>query len=174
VLGVVLAVQAWLARDLARGAAPPLPAPDLAARGAPPDGQALERPALVYFWATWCPTCDLQGGAVSRIARDHPVVTVALQSGGAGEVRSHLAAAGLDFPVVLDPGGRMAAAWGVQGVPAAFVVLPGGEIRFAERGYRTGPGLRARLWWARLTGSRGGAETATLRQGLLAGPPLDG
>jgi hypothetical protein len=78
------------------------------------------------------------------------VLTVALQSGGADEVRSHLGKAGVDLPVILDPHGELAAAYGVRGVPASFVLDGTGHIRFVEMGYTTGPGLRLRLWWAAL------------------------
>jgi peroxiredoxin len=55
---------------------------------------------------------------------------------------------GLDFPVVLDEQGALAARFGVRGVPASFVLGSGGEIKFKEIGYTTELGLRARMWLA--------------------------
>jgi peroxiredoxin len=77
------------------------------------------------------------------------VLTVALQSGEAGEIVSYLQAADLDFPVVPDPDGAIARRWGVGGVPASFVIDPEGRIAFATVGLSTEPGLRMRLWAAK-------------------------
>lgn len=148
---VVLGIQWWQARPLASG-----PAPALAARlldGRPfalerlrEDGQA--RPVLVHFWATWCPVCRLGQDTIDAIARDNPVVTVAVQSGDAQELRAHLSGQSLSFPVLPDPEGVLSDAWGVPAVPASFVVDRTGRIRFATTGHTTEAGLRARLWVA--------------------------
>jgi peroxiredoxin len=147
ILAIVGAVQWWKARPLVAGAAPPLVGVTL-------DGQALDlaglagRPVLVHFWASWCPVCGLMDGAVDAIARDHAVVTVAMQSGGADELRRYMAQTGHGFPVIADPTGQIADRWGVVGVPATFVVDPSGRIRDAVVGIATQPGLRWRLWRA--------------------------
>ncbi len=141
---VFFGVRAWMTQDLAAGPTPPL-------NGLTLDGQPVQlagdQPVLVHFWATWCPVCRTQEGTIDAIARDHRVITVALQSGEAAELRHHLEAEGLSLTVIPDPEGRIAAAWGVTGVPASFVVRDG-TIRFREKGYTSGPGLRARLWLA--------------------------
>jgi alkyl hydroperoxide reductase subunit AhpC len=54
------------------------------------------------------------------------------------------------MPIVLDPDGRLARAWGVRSLPTSFVVDREGEIRTVEVGYTTELGLRARLWLARV------------------------
>lgn len=151
ILAVFIGVQWWQARPLASG-----PAPALA--GTLLDGRpfTLERlraggetePVLVHFWATWCPVCRLEQGAIDAIARDHPVVTVAMQSGGEREIRAYLGEQGLRFPVLPDPEGVLSSAWGVPAVPASFVVDGTGRIRFATVGHTTEAGLRARLWAA--------------------------
>jgi thiol-disulfide isomerase/thioredoxin len=155
VIGIVLAVQWWQARSLASGAAPPLAGPEigqeigLAANDGWLDIARLRgAPVLVHFWGSWCPICRLMDGTVARIAEDHTVVSVALQSGSAPEVRTYLEQNGLALPVVLDPDGRLARDWGVTGVPASFVLDAEGRIRFATRGASSGPGLRLRLWLA--------------------------
>jgi len=104
---------------------------------------------LVYFWASWCPVCRLEQGSVSALLRDHPVVTVAMQSGSAAEVSGYLREHGLDWPVINDPDGALAARWGVRATPTFFVVDRERAIRFREVGYTSGPGLRLRLWLAR-------------------------
>lgn len=146
-LAVYLGVHAWLSRDLALGPAPPLAGPLL--DGGPPAPLVGDTPVLVHFWATWCPVCRLEQESIDSIAGDHPVITVALQSGNAGAVAAHLHARDLRVPVLNDPDGRIAEAWGVSAVPATFVVRDG-VIRYRERGFTTEAGLRLRLWLARV------------------------
>jgi thiol-disulfide isomerase/thioredoxin len=151
ILAVFIGIQWWKARPLATG-----PAPALAGHlldGRPFDLRALResgggRPVLVHFWATWCPVCRLGQDGIDAIARDHALVSVALQSGDERDIQDFMGKEGLGFPVLPDPYGEAASAWGVAGVPASFVVDAAGQIRFATVGYTTEAGLRARLWAA--------------------------
>jgi len=77
---------------------------------------------------------------------------VAMRSGDPAGVARHLAQAGLKWTVAADESGDISRTWGVSGVPAVFVLDAQGQVRFVTRGYSSGPGLRLRLWWARLTG----------------------
>jgi len=146
-LAVYLGVSWWQHRGLISGPAPALAAPLL-------DGSRFnlsaygDRPALVYFWGSWCPVCRLEQDAVAALAADRPVVTVAMQSGSDAELSAWLREQQLDFPVINDPDGTLAARWGVRAVPAFFVVDRNGVIRFREVGYTSGAGLRLRLWLA--------------------------
>jgi thiol-disulfide isomerase/thioredoxin len=148
VIGVLLAVRACQLRDVASGAAPSLAGTTLT--GAPfVLAQAADRPILVHFWATWCSICRLEQGSIDSLARDYPVITVAMQSGADAEVLRHLAESNLSFAAINDPSGEIAARWGVRAVPASFVVDAAGQVRFVEVGYTTGLGLRARMLLAR-------------------------
>jgi peroxiredoxin len=132
-VAAVVAIRAWQQRDMASGAAPPLQGMTLAGRhyelGARPG-----HPVLVHFWATWCPICRTELGSITSIAGRADVITVAMQSGTPQEVARYLRAQGADFPVLNDPDGRLAQAWGVHAVPASFVIGPDGDIRFVEVG----------------------------------------
>ena len=147
IAAIVAAVQWWKGRGLVTGEAPPLVGVTL--DGAPVDlADWRGRPVLVHFWATWCPVCRITDGAIESIADDHAVVTVALQSGTPDEIRAFMRETGQDFPVVSDPDGRLAQAWGVAGVPTSFVIDGDGRIRSSIVGVSTEPGLRLRLWLA--------------------------
>lgn len=145
----VFALEQWLTRAAVHGPAPPF-------AGATVDGRAFSleqlrgQPALVHFWATWCPICELEHGALAALAEDAPVITVAMQSGSAAEVASYLRRQGLTLPVVVDEQGELARVYGVTGVPASFVLDRTGAVRFVTRGYTSGWGLRLRLWLAGL------------------------
>jgi len=149
VLVLILGIRAWQQSGTASG-----PAPALA--GELLDGKPVAlaafagRPVLVHFWATWCPICRAEQGSIDALARDVPVITVAMQSGSREEVIQFLRKEALSFPVLNDPDGVIAARWGVRAVPASFIVDGAGQIRFLEIGYSTGVGLRLRLWLAGL------------------------
>lgn len=112
------------------------------------DLAAYEKPMLLYFFAEWCPICRLQNPVIERLAKDYPVIGVAMQSGSAGKLRRYLDEAGLAIRVINDPDGRISREWGVNGVPAAFIIGPDGTVAYSTRGYATEAGLRGRLWLA--------------------------
>ena len=151
-LAVFLAIQAWQQRDVPSGPAPVTTGSladgrgfDLNAwRAGHPDG-----PVALHFWAEWCPICSTEEGSIASVSADWPVMTVAMQSGGADQVARHLAKKGLAWPALVDADGRIAAAYGLKGVPAFVVIDSRGTIRSVSTGYTTELGMRLRLWWAR-------------------------
>ena len=145
---LIMGVRAWQQRDIEKGLAPPL-------SGILLDGKPFvlatkpAQPVLVHFWATWCPICRAEEGSIESLARDNPnVITVAMQSGNSAAVQQYMQKQGVSFPVINDADNRISAAWGVNGVPASFIIDSGGNIRYVEIGYTTGIGLRFRLWLA--------------------------
>ena len=143
---VVVALQWWQARNLVEGSAPPLTG--LLVDGDPYQLQPAQGPTLVHFWAEWCPICRFEQDSIDRIASDWPVMTVATTSGSADEVAAYLREHGLTMPALIDETGQLAQAWGVNGVPATFVIDRDGGIAHAGMGYSTEWGLRLRLWLA--------------------------
>jgi thiol-disulfide isomerase/thioredoxin len=147
-VAVVIGVRFYQQRTLAEGPAP-------VTRAALLNGQVFDlaawrgEPLLVYFWASWCPVCRLEQGAIAALVRDQRVVTVAMQSGSSAEVAKYLREQGLEIPVINDPDGALAARWGVRATPSFFIVDGTGAIRFREVGYTSEPGLRLRMWLAR-------------------------
>lgn len=148
ILSAALALHYQRGQDLAAGPAPAL-------SGTLLDGRPFElaqlqgRPALVYFWASWCGVCKAMQHNIDALQGEVPMVSVALQSGGAQEVARYLAEKGSRMPALLDEDGALAARYGLHGVPAAFILSPDGSIRYTALGYSTEFGLRLRLWLAR-------------------------
>jgi len=146
-VAIYFGVRFYQQRTLIEGPAPALQATRL-------DGQAMAltglrgQPVLVYFWATWCPVCRLEQGSIESLASDYRVVAVAMQSGTPADVSRYVQEHGLRVPVINDPNGAIAAAWGVRATPTSFIIDRDGQIRFREVGYTTELGLRLRLWWA--------------------------
>lgn len=145
---LIMGVRAWQQRDIVKGMAPPL-------SGLLLDGKPFvlaakpAQPVLVHFWATWCPICRAEQGSIESLAHDNPnVITVAMQSGNSSAVQQYMREQGVSFPVVNDADSRISASWGVNAVPASFIVDMEGKIRYVEVGYTTAIGLRLRLWLA--------------------------
>ena len=150
VLAIILGVRAWQQQGVVSGPAPELAGVLLNGKEHFSLAAMHGQPVLVHFWATWCPVCRAEQGSIEALAKEYPVITVAMQSGGAEAVIAHLTKEALSFPVLNDPDGTIAAQWGARVVPTSFVVDGAGRIRFVEVGYTTGIGLRARLWLARV------------------------
>lgn len=145
---IIFGVRAWQQRDIVTGMAPPL-------SGTLLDGKPFvlaakpAQPVLVHFWATWCPICRAEEGSIESLAHDNPnVITIAMQSGNSAVVQQYMREQSVSFPVINDADNQISARWGVQAVPASFIVDTDGKIRYVEVGYTTGVGLRLRLWLA--------------------------
>ncbi len=147
ILLILFAVRSWTQRDMVSGLAPDLQANLL-------NGESYSlladkrRPLLVHFWASWCPVCQFEQDSIQAISADHPVITIAMQSGDAQEVISYMQQEGLQFPVINDPHGLLARRFGVRGVPSSFIIDENNTIVFRESGFTTEIGLRFRLWLA--------------------------
>ncbi|MCK4866368.1 MAG: protein disulfide oxidoreductase [Gammaproteobacteria bacterium] len=146
---VLLAVRFWMQRDVVSGIAPNISAATL-------KGQHFDlykdqrRPMLVHFWATWCPVCKLEQSNIENTAKDHPVMTIAMQSGNNDELSQFMQAEKLSFTVINDESGMLSRSYNIRGVPVSFIIDKENKIEFVEVGYTTELGLRVRLWWAGL------------------------
>ncbi len=157
VLAVVFGVQAWQTRDVPSGTAP-----ELAFTMLHPDGSRRSttlaewrathpgQPVALHLWAEWCPICRTEEHSVTRLARDWPVLTVAMQSGPPDAVARVLAQRQLPWATAVDPQGEIVHALGFKAVPAFVVIDAKGQLRGASVGYTSEIGMRLRLWWARL------------------------
>lgn len=150
ILTVLAAVHWYKARPLADGMAPALSGQAVRTLEQIDLSAPASGPRLVHFWASWCPICKLEEGSIEALGTDYEVITVAMQSGDAEEISRYLDERILDLRVIADPNGDIARRWGVQAVPASFIIDSEGAIRFRRIGYTTGFGLRARLWLTQL------------------------
>ena len=149
---IILAVFLGIRVYLTQGSIKTGPAPDFG--GVLLDGSSFQlqdlrgKPALIHFWATWCKICALNDGAIDDLAKDLPVITVAMESGGKKSVQKEMEQRGLNFPVFVDELGKLANLYRVKGVPTNYIIDAKGNIRYVEVGYTSGLGLRVRMWLA--------------------------
>ncbi len=138
-------IQTFMQRDMRSGVAPDLPLKTIS--GSNSANLMMKKPAIIYFWGSWCGICATIQDTISAVLQDYPGVTVALRSGNNAEVTHYLLSHGLDWQVINDNDGSLAQAYGVNAVPAVFIISSEGEIKFMTLGYVTEIGLRLRLWW---------------------------
>ena len=102
-------------------------------------------PVLIYFWATWCGYCRTVSPAISDLAQEHQVVSVAMQSGSDAELREYLARQALEFPTINDASGALSANWGVRVTPSIVIVDSRGDVSWVTSGVTSKLGLQLRL-----------------------------
>ena len=103
------------------------------------------RPTVIHFWATWCPTCKLEAPNLESIKDDAHLITIAVNSGSDEELKTFMRERGYSYNVVNDSRGKLSKLFGVEAFPTTFIYSSKGELEFAEVGYSTTLGLRARL-----------------------------
>lgn len=155
VLAVFTGAHLWQTRHLPTGAVPDIPLrlnngetlmlSDWRARF---PGQ----PVALHVWAEWCPVCRAEEHNISRLQTDWPVLAIAMQSGGPGQVQRVLDQRGLPWTSAIDESGATARQLGVHAVPALLVLDARGSLSAASVGYTSEIGMRLRLLWARLRG----------------------
>jgi cytochrome c biogenesis protein CcmG/thiol:disulfide interchange protein DsbE len=137
VLGVLLASglrsdPAVIRSPLIGRAAPAFDLPRIDASGSLPLSSLRGRVVVLNFWASWCGPCRLEHPdleAAWQRYREHGVVIIGVgyqdRQADALDFRREL---GGDWPLVDDPGSRIALAYGVTGVPETFFIGPDGRI----------------------------------------------
>lgn len=86
---------------------------------------------LVNFWATWCPPCrkempDLQ--ALYDKYKDQGLVVLSISDEDVAKVGPFIAERKISYPVLLDPGRKVAEAFVVNGIPKSFVYDREGKL----------------------------------------------
>ncbi len=106
----------------------------------------VNKPVLIHFWATWCPTCKLEASTIQKLSKTASVITVAVSSGSDSEIKNFMQERELDFTVVNDNDGKFASKFSVTAFPTTFIYDKFGKIAFSEVGYSSLWGLKFRLW----------------------------
>ena len=97
------------------------------------------RVVLVDFWASWCAPCKASFPLLDALRRDLQPKGVEVLAVNVDERRrdmdAFLADRSHSMPILIDPKGVAAQAFGVQAMPSSFVIDRSGKIRFAHAGY---------------------------------------
>jgi len=85
-----------------------------------------KRGAVVLFWSGVCSHCARYDGYLNGFAAQRPQVGLVALASRHGETEPHIRSAmderRLTFPILHDPGGKVAKAWFTQQTPRAFLI----------------------------------------------------
>ncbi|MCD6190031.1 MAG: redoxin domain-containing protein [Sulfurimonas sp.] len=109
-----------------------------------------DKPILIHFWATWCPTCKLEASNIEMISKQYEVISVAVNSGSNKEIQNYLNEHGFTFKVVNDQQSIYSSEFKIAAFPTTFIYDKNRDLVFSEVGYTSTIGLYFRMWWAGL------------------------
>ncbi len=107
-------------------------------------------PAVLLFWATWCPYCRATMPYLDEIRADYlerGIKIFAINIKEDGDPIAHMRELGFDFVLALD-GDPVADAYGVRYTPGLFVVDAHGRILFRRRPTESQAGKTIAEFWA--------------------------
>ncbi len=107
-----------------------------------------DKPLLIHFWATWCPTCNMEASNIEFLSKYFEVITIAVKSGSDEDIKKYLKEHNYHFRVFNDSSGVVAQEFHVSGFPTTFIYDKKSTLRFSEVGYTSTLGLYLRILWA--------------------------
>jgi thiol-disulfide isomerase/thioredoxin len=97
---------------------------------------------VINFWASWCSPCVEEIPSLNRLAQSMQGKAFQLISINYAEAPAHIhkfmRKVAVDFPVLVDPAGKLAGEWRVVAFPSTFVIGPDGKIHY---------GVNAAIHW---------------------------
>lgn len=109
-----------------------------------------DKPTLVHFWATWCPTCKIEAPNIQSLSEDYEVLTIAVSSKEDENIQKYLKEHNLNFKVFNDIDGAYARKFNISVFPTTLIYDKDKNVRFSEVGYTSTWGLTLRMWWANI------------------------
>jgi thiol-disulfide isomerase/thioredoxin len=103
--------------------------------GAPFNGASLQgKPAVLWFWAPWCPFCNMEAPGVSQVAAANPKVTFVGIAARAdvGQMQDFVAKYNLNFTNLNDADGSIWARYNVPWQPAYVFYRADGTSTFVN------------------------------------------
>ncbi|GIX21394.1 MAG: thiol:disulfide interchange protein [Gammaproteobacteria bacterium] len=122
---------------------------------------AAYRGRVVYldFWASWCGPCRKSFPWMSELQARHPralkVIAVNLDE-NREDAMAFVRKLNPRFTIAFDPEGRLAEAYGVQGMPSSYLIDANGNIVASHVGFRESTAAEVEAEIARLIGSAPG------------------
>jgi thiol-disulfide isomerase/thioredoxin len=93
-----------------------------------------DKVTVVNFWATWCGPCIEEIPSLNRLKvamQGKPFQLISVNyAESAKDIVAFLKMVDVDFPVLIDPGGKLTGRWKVVAFPSTFVIGPDGKIHY--------------------------------------------
>ena len=88
---------------------------------------------VLNFFATWCPPCVAETPQLVHFAAQHPSsggvrLIGVIHADSASAVNAFARSHQVSWPLVEDPAGNIAAAFGLPGLPQSVVIAPDGRV----------------------------------------------
>lgn len=95
---------------------------------------------VAVFWATWCPYCTPHIAEMKAVRKafsqeDAVIVGVCLDPENMGDLKRKVKETGIDYPMLLDVGGKVGAQYKVSGLPATVVIDQAQVVSMVTAGY---------------------------------------
>jgi len=103
------------------------------------------KPLIIHFWATWCPTCKLEAPNIDSIKDSVKTITIAVNSGTDKQLKEFMKKNGYKYTVINDNNGKIANKFKIQAYPTTLIYDKKGKLQFSEIGYSTKVGLLSRV-----------------------------
>jgi thiol-disulfide isomerase/thioredoxin len=115
-------------------AAPPWRANDFAGRPVAFPADLAGKPAVVVFWATWCPYCRAFMPYLKAIEADYgskgvKVVAINAKEDGRGDPAAYVRSLGFE-PIAIANGDAIAVQYGIQYIPGLLIVDGKGTVAY--------------------------------------------
>lgn len=89
-----------------------------------------QKPALLVFWATWCPTCKEEIPILNEWSKKYPelqILGINIEE-PRERVQTFAEKHKILYPVLLDEEAEVAHQYGLVGIPAAILLAKGGQV----------------------------------------------
>lgn len=101
-----------------------------------------EKITVVNFWASWCSPCIEEIPSLNHLRelmQGQPFELISINYADTPEqIRAFLKRVNVEFPVLVDPNGKVSQQWNVIGFPSTFVIGRDGQIKY---------GVNAAIHW---------------------------
>jgi peroxiredoxin len=116
---------------------------------------------LVNFFATWCVPCQWEMPLMETLYQTYKhrgfvILAISLDQGDTDNVRAFVQDKKLTYPVALDPRHEAARQFGITGLPATFLIEPGGNVKGVTYGPKEWDSKPARALIESLLPRKGG------------------
>ncbi len=106
-----------------------------------------DKPILIHFWATWCPTCKFEASNIEYISNHYNVITIAVNS---KDIKKYMKESNLTFKVIDDKDSKLSKKFNISAYPTTFIYDKNKNLVFSEVGYTSSFGLWIRMFFSSL------------------------
>ena len=109
-----------------------------------------EKPILIHFWATWCPTCKLEASNIEFLSKHFEVITIAVDSKDDTTVQKYLDEHEYTFKTANDPHNQLSSQFKIVGLPTTFIYDKNKNLVFSDVGYSSTFSLYLKMLWVQM------------------------